>query len=321
MQTLKSIEEIKKIDKPIAVAIGNFDGVHRGHQALITQCVDECKKRDWASCVLTFAPHPQQVVAHDSKIKLLNSPEQKSRLIEELDVDYLILLHFDQEFAEMTAEDFIKKYLVEIMKIKKIFIGFNFFFGKKGSGTPLLLERLGTEFGYETTILAPVAIDDQIISSSLIREMYNKGEIEEAAKLLGYLPRLEGVVTNGDARGRKIGFRTANIKLQDHIVLPAFGVYAALVEIYDDNQMYHEKAYPAVVNIGKRPTFSIEKPIAEAHLLEFKGDIYHKYVQISFLKRLREERLFDNVNELAAQIGKDIEDARLIIDQYENINK
>lgn len=319
MQILKSIEEIKRINKPIAAAIGNFDGVHRGHQALIAQCVDECKKRGWASCVLTFDPHPQQVITHDNKVKLLNSQEQKNRLVEELGVDYLILLHFDKKLAEMSAKDFIEKYLVEIMKIKKIFIGFNFFFGKKGSGTPQLLELLGADYGYETTILAPVVIDNKIISSSLIRDMYNKGEMEEAAKLLGYWPRLDGIVTNGDARGRKIGFRTANIELQDHIVLPAFGVYAALVEIDDDSKTYQKKAYPAVVNIGKRPTFSIERPIAEAHLLEFKGDIYNKYVQISFIKRLREERLFNNVDELAAQIAKDIKDASLILAQHEKV--
>lgn len=318
MQILRSIEEIKKINKPLAVAIGNFDGVHQGHQALIMQCVNESKNRNWASCVLTFEPHPQQVIAHDKNIKLLNTAGQKIRLIEALGVDYLILLPFNRELAEMTAEDFIKDYLVEIMRIKKIFIGFNFFFGRKGSGTPLLLEQLGNYYGFETAILEPVIMKDQIISSSFIRDKYGKGDIKEAAEMLGYWPQLEGTVQSGDARGRKIGFRTANIELQDHIILPAFGVYAALVEVFDNGKKSSPEVYPAVVNIGKRPTFSVEKPIAEAHLLDFTGDLYHKDVRINLLKMLREERLFNNVQELSAQIAKDIEEAKTAIAQHKN---
>lgn len=319
MQILRSIEEIKKIDRPLAVAIGNFDGVHQGHQALILQCVTESKQRNWASCVLTFEPHPQQVIAHDRNIKLLNTPGQKIRLIEALGVDYLILLPFNRELAEMTAEGFIKDYLVEIMRIKKIFIGFNFFFGRKGSGTPLLLEQLGNYYGYETAVLEPVVINDQIISSSFIRDKYSKGEIKEAAEMLGYLPQLEGIVQNGDARGRKIGFRTANIELLEHLILPAFGVYAALVEVFDNSETSSDEVYPAVVNIGIRPTFSVEKPIAEAHLLDFKGDLYHMYVRINLLKMLREERLFNTVQELSAQIARDIEAAKAVIAQHKNV--
>ncbi|PKM87276.1 MAG: hypothetical protein CVU87_09890 [Firmicutes bacterium HGW-Firmicutes-12] len=316
MQIVLSIDEIKKINQPIAVAIGNFDGVHLGHQALIKQCVDESKQKGWLASVLTFEPHPQRVIARGKETKLINTPEQKYRLIEALGVDYLILLKFNQELAETAPDDFIKKYLVGMMDIKKIFIGFNFFFGKKGRGTPSLLTSKGPDYGYETSVLPAIEIDNEIISSSLIREMYKSGDMKGVAKFLGYWPQLEGTVTKGDARGRTIGFRTANIELPDYLILPDFGVYAAVAEIRENETSLEAKSYPAVINIGLRPTFSVDKPIAEAHLLDFSGDVYHKNIRLNLYKKLREEKCFSSINELGQQIKKDVQLARDVIKEY-----
>ncbi|MDX9871360.1 MAG: bifunctional riboflavin kinase/FAD synthetase [Clostridia bacterium] len=313
MQIIKTLAEMKQIKQPAAAAIGNFDGVHLGHQALISQCVEESRQNNWSSCVLTFSPHPLQVIAPGSGLKLLNTLEQKIRLIESLGVDYLLLLPFDTALSETLPEDFIKIYLVDLLNLTKVFVGFNFFFGKKGRGTSALLQEKGLEYGFETAVIQPILLDDEVVSSSLVREMYKSGHMEGARRLLGYWPALAGKVVEGDARGRSIGFRTANLELPGDLLLPDFGVYAAIAEIEDPDNPQPVSAWPSVVNIGVRPTFHLPRPTAEAHLLDFDGDLYQMNLRLHLIRKLRAEKRFADMQELGEQIARDIQTARAVL--------
>lgn len=310
MQIIRCFEEMCRISQHKALAMGNFDGVHRGHQALIRQCVNAGKSQGLASCVLTFDPHPQHVVEGKNRLKLLNTAEQKHQLIEELGVDYLFLLRFDRKLADTDPLEFIKTYISGLGGVKIVLIGFNFNFGKKGQGTPQLLQKTGLESGFETMVLPPVLLDGVIVSSTLIREKYAVGQMEEAARLLGRWPQLQGKVVSGYARGRKIGFPTANIDLPEDILLPSYGVYVAKLELPGKANRKEQRIYPAAVNIGLRPTFSADKPSVEAHLLDFTGDIYEEKVKLTLLKQIRKEMRFQNAKQLGLQIAKDIQSTR-----------
>lgn len=310
MQIIRCFEEMCRINHHKALAIGNFDGVHRGHQALIKQCVDASRRQGLASCVLTFDPHPQHVVEGRTRLKLLNTAEQKQELIEELGVDYLLLLRFDRELADTDPHSFIKTYISGLGGVKKVLVGFNFNFGKKSQGTPQLLQEAGLEYGFEATVLPPVLLGDVIVSSTLIREKYAAGQMEEAARLLGRWPQLQGKVVSGYARGRIIGFPTANIDLPEDILLPSYGVYVAKLEIPGQANNQEKRIYPAAVNIGLKPTFSADKPSVEAHLLDFAGDLYEEKVKLTLLKQIRKEMCFPNAKQLGLQIAKDIQYTR-----------
>ncbi|MCR4440921.1 MAG: bifunctional riboflavin kinase/FAD synthetase [Peptococcaceae bacterium] len=317
MEIVRSLEEIRAIKKPRALALGNFDGVHRGHQVLIRQCVEESRRKSWVPCALTFEPHPLQVIKGNGAVKLLNTFEQKRELIASLGISYLILLTFDRKLAGTAAEDFVKNYLAGTLETVKVFVGFNFSFGRDGSGNPAFLEMMGKECGFETSVIPPVLVDNKVVSSSIIREYYSSGQLDQAAKMLGYQPFLLGMVVPGESRGRIIGYPTANIETPDYLVLPAFGVYAAWLEILNNSvQSGVNKKYPAVVNIGRRPTFSPGKPSVEAHIPCYTGDLYHQQVKLTLLERVRPEMRFENMEKLREQIAKDIRISLQILKQH-----
>lgn len=321
MKICFDFKEILNFDKPIAVAIGNFDGVHIGHQQLIRTCVEESHEKGWLSCAMTFHPHPKSFFDKEGDFKLINTPEQKYNLIALLGIDILIVIPFDKYFSETSPEDFIAKYLVKFMHIKKIYIGFNFFFGKMGRGTPELLADHGKKYEYETKIIPPIYKNDSLVSSSLVREQYRIGNIKAAFEFLGYWPFFEGIVEKGEGRGRNIGFRTANIHIPNDLLLPRYGVYAAWAEIPGDQKNEDTYFYPAIVNIGIRPTFHIEKPIIEIHLLDYSEDIYKKNLRINLLGFIRDELYFTDMNEMRRQIESDIKEARNLLKQKTfNIN-
>lgn len=285
--------------KPLAAALGNFDGVHRGHQNLIKQCVSESGERGWEPCVITFEPHPSLVVNSGRNLKLINTPEQKFRLIEGLGINKIYLLQFDAAFALTSPEEFVRSYLVDMLEIRKIFVGFNYAFGHKGRGNPGLLKELGAELGFAVSVIDPVEIKGQIVSSTLIREKLKEGDIEEASDLLGYWPALEGKVITGHQRGRDLGFPTANLRIPEYILLPAYGVYAALV-------LWKGVILQAAVNIGVKPTFGTAEPSVEVHLLDYTGDIYAQELNVQLMAMIRPEIKFNNPAELQEQIRQDI---------------
>jgi len=315
MRIIRNLQKASEIKRPLTIALGNFDGVHLGHKSLIRMCVEESRTKDWESCIFTFEPHPSLVIAPEKKIKLINTPKQKYRLISQLGVNNLILLQFNKELAATTPEDFVKQYLVDLLQVKKVFVGFNYSFGQKGRGNPQLLEELGQLYGFDVAVISPVVIDKEVVSSTLIRQKYGEGDIPGAAKLLGYWPCLEGEVISGDKRGGTLlGFPTANISVSECALMPQYGVYAALVDEMRQNKNDTVKTgLPAIVNIGMRPTFNIGKLAAEVHILDFSGDLYHKYLSIKLLRQIRQEQRFENFAELQKQIENDIRQARKIL--------
>lgn len=307
MKIITSIEEAKGIKKPVAIALGNFDGVHRGHQALIRECVKDSREAGWSSCVYLLHPHPSQVLAGKNRIRLINTRKQQHGMIEDLEVDYLFLLPFDRSLAATPPERFVREYLAGIFQVKRVYVGFNYSFGSKGQGSPSLLCQLGEILGFEVRIIPPVVYGDEVVSSTIIREKLTAGKMEEAAELLGYRPFLEGKVITGVQRGRQMGFPTANLQVPENVLLPAFGVYAAWADTGGS------VVYPAVVNIGHKPTFGSREPTVEVHLLNYSGNLYGCELKIQLVQLLRPEKTFAGLQELSRQIERDIRQARQIL--------
>lgn len=305
MEIIRNLEEVKKINRPLAIALGNFDGVHKGHQQLIGRCVEESKKHGLIPCVLTFDPHPNLILGN-KKVRLLNTSKQKFRMIEKLGAEYLFLISFDKSFADTSPESFIEDYLVKVFNVKKIYVGFNYTFGHKGLGNPALLDSMGKRYGFDVSVIEPVIINKQIVSSTLIRLKYEEGDIAAVRELLGDWPILEGEVIPGYKRGRDMGFPTANLNIPDHILLPADGVYAAFTE-------YMNKVYQGVVNIGAKPTFNDFRPSVEINIFDFADQIYSEALMVHLVKRIRPVKKFTDITDLKEQIHKDSQQARVIL--------
>jgi riboflavin kinase/FMN adenylyltransferase len=269
------------------VAIGTFDGVHVGHRQVI----------DRADTVLTFEPHPLRVLHPEATPKLIMPFDVKRDVIEGLRVSELVVIPFDRDFSTIDAEDFCGRILVEALGAEKVSVGENFRFGARAKGDP---EMLAERPEFEARVVPLVEIDGEIVSSSRIRSLVAAGEIDAANRCLGAPFLLEGPVVEGDGRGRTLGFPTANIVPHDDLVIPGHGVYAA----FADGQ-------PAAINVGVRPTFETGRGLlVEAHLIDFEGDLYGRTLRIAFIARLRGERRFPGVDELIAQMHRDVEAAR-----------
>jgi riboflavin kinase / FMN adenylyltransferase len=273
--------------RPRHVAIGTFDGVHVGHRQVI----------DRADTVLTFEPHPLRVIHPDATPKLIMPFDIKRDVIEGLRVSELVVIPFDREFSTISAEEFCSRILVETLGAEQVSVGENFRFGAKAKGDP---EMLAAHPEFESRIVPLVEIDGEIVSSSRIRSLVAAGEIDAANRCLGAPFLFEGTVVKGDGRGRTLGFPTANLVPPDELVSPGHGVYAAFAN-----------GHPAAVNVGIRPTFETGRGLlVEAYLIDFEGDLYGKTLRIAFVARLRGERRFPGVDDLIAQMHRDVEEAR-----------
>jgi riboflavin kinase / FMN adenylyltransferase len=269
------------------VAIGVFDGVHVGHRRVI----------DGANTALTFEPHPLRVLHPDAAPKLIMPFEIKRDVIEGLGVEELIVIPFDHEFSSIAAEDFCARILVQALGAERVSVGENFRFGAKAKGDP---QMLASREEFETRVVPLVEVDGEIVSSTRVRSLVAAGEVEAATRCLGAPFLFEGTVVEGDGRGRELGFATANIVPADDLVSPGHGVYAAFAN-----------GRPAAVNVGIRPTFETGRGLlVEAHLIDFDGDLYGRTLRIAFISRLRGERRFPGVEELIAQMHRDVEAAR-----------
>lgn len=272
--------------RPRHVAIGVFDGVHRGHRKVI----------DSADTVLTFDPHPLIVLRHDAAPKILTPRALKARLLEELGVQEMVVIEFDVEFSQRPAERFVREILIERLGATHVSVGENFRFGAKAQGDP---EFLGRFDDFETTVVPLVEVAGEIVSSTQIRGLVSAGEVARAGRLLGYPFTLAGEVIHGDKRGREMGFPTANLAPDEYACTPGHGVYAALTD-----------GVPSAVNVGVRPTFKTGRGLlVESFLIDWSGDLYGKTVEIQFLKRLRGEKRFDDVELLIEQMHKDVAQA------------
>ncbi|MEW6623234.1 MAG: bifunctional riboflavin kinase/FAD synthetase [Bacillota bacterium] len=290
------------------IALGNFDGVHLGHRRLIEKCIKEAKDNNFKSLVYTFLPHPDKVLRPDSFKGYINSLDFKKKLIESLGTDALILHKFTLKLANLEPESFVEKYLVKNFQPRRIYVGFNYSFGKGGIGNPLLLAQLGDKYDFEVDVIPPVTIEGYPISSSRIRHCLSIGDIEGAKIQLGYWPTIQGLVIKGDQRGgKKLGYPTANLLIDKDLLIPGGGVYATYVK-------YSDHVYYSVTNVGYNPTFNGNKLSVETHILDFNKSLYNEKLEVSFVKRLRGEIKFTEEKGLISQITKDIAEAKTVLE-------
>lgn len=286
------------------VGIGVFDGVHRAHQKLIGSVVARARELAVPAVVLTFEPHPQEILTGHPLPRLASLDERLAR-IAALGVDHTKVLKFSKAFSQRTPDEFVRDILVGRLGAKKVVVGFNFTFGRGGRGTPATLGALGPELGFTVETVESVAVESITVSSSAIRQALAHGDVESAARLLGRPYTLTGTVTTGFGRGRTIGFPTANLSpVPETLQLPGKGVYSA------DATPGDGPTYPALVNVGTRPTFdgAATQVVPEIYLHGFSGDLVGKPLAVTFLERVRDERRFDSVDSLVAQIKRDLQD-------------
>ena len=305
MKVISSLENIKEPFAYAVITVGNFDGVHIGHQGLLKEVKKRADKMSGTSVVLTFEPHPLKVLK-EKKIPLITPFERKIELIEKLGIDVVICLPFTREFSKVSAREFVEEILLKKIGMKEIVVGYDYTFGHKREGNIDLLKKLGDELGFKVCILGPILVDNMIVSSTRIRNLIMEGELEKVKTLLNRYYQVSGEVIAGhDRGGRLLGFPTANLKLVNE-VFPKNGVY--VVEV-----IYNNKVYGGVTNIGFKPTFGNDALSVETHILDFDQNIYGKKIKLNFIKRLRNEKRFSSIEALAAQIKRDIEEARRIL--------
>ncbi|HEY1875841.1 MAG TPA: bifunctional riboflavin kinase/FAD synthetase, partial [Rhizomicrobium sp.] len=293
------------------VAIGNFDGVHRGHRALIAEAKMQAEARRSPLAVLSFEPHPQEYFRPSPDCFRLTPLRTKARLLADLGVDALFALTFDGDMARRTPEDFVLNVLVTGLGISAAVVGHDFEFGQKRAGNLATLAYMGEMEGFSVTAFDTVtASGDEKISSTLIRRLLKEGKPEEAARLLGHPWAVEARVEHGDARGRTMGFPTANMHL-GHCLAPAFGVYAVRVNILEGDRAVAR--HDGVANFGIRPMYQVEVPLMETHLFDFDGDLYGKYLSVELIRYIRPEAKFPDLAALIGQIGADAARAREIL--------
>jgi riboflavin kinase/FMN adenylyltransferase len=289
--------------KPV-LALGNFDGVHLGHQAIFQHVVTRAREVDGTSMVFTFEPHPLQVLAPEKAPPLLTTYEQKIRLIAALGITVALRVPFTEQFARQEPIEFVREVLWRHLGIHEVVVGHDFRFGHRRAGTVDFLQAQAEHFGYRVTVIPAIMQDDTVVSSSNIRRLLLQGQVEPAARLLGRYYVIEGPVVEGFRRGRQLGFPTANVRPINAIV-PHKGVYTVRVE-------WENRLYPGVANVGYNPTFGNQALSVEAHLFDVDADLYGATVRVEFLHRIRDERKFASVEELAAQIASDAQEARTV---------
>ena len=294
-------------DAPTVLTIGKFDGVHRAHQQLVKTLVDRARSINAKSAVLTFDPHPDEVLRPERHLRYLTTINERAALLNQLGVDIMVVLHFNRAMASLTADAFMR-WLCEHINLRELWIGPDFRLGYKAQGTPAVLAELGQTLGYTVQPIPQWTLDGEIVSSTAIRELLDAGDVAGAARYLGRPFAVTGMVVQGDQRGRTIGFPTANVSYSAKHMLPADGVYACRVCFEHD-----ECDYPAVTNVGVRPTFGVLQRTVEAHIFDFNADVYDKMIQVQFIEHLRGERKFNGIQELVAQIQHDADQARKML--------
>ena len=289
------------------VTIGVFDGVHRGHQAIIGQAVRRAVELGVQSVVVTFDPHPMEVVRPGSHPSVLTSSRRKAELIEGLGVDGLCVLPFTKDLSRLTAAQFVHDVLVENLHAAEVVVGENFRFGHKAAGDVPALVRFGARFGFAVSGAPLVAGGGTTFSSTYVRACVSAGDVGAAARALGRDHRVEGVVVRGDRRGRDLGYPTANVELYPYAAVPADGVYAGrLIRRTPGGPV----ALPAAISVGTNPTFEGRERRVEAYVLDFDGDLYGEHVGVEFVERLRGMEKFDRVEDLVAQMDSDVRKTR-----------
>jgi len=295
---------------PHAVTIGNFDGLHLGHQAMLTRLLDVAKARGLPSCVLSFEPHPREFFSPTQAPARLSSLREKAEMLRGRGIDRLHVFRFNRAFSALSADRFIEQVLVRTLQAQYVLVGDDFRFGAKRAGDFALLARAGERHGFDAEFLPTVEVAGERSSSTAVRAALAAGELEHAARLLGRPYSISGRVVHGDKLGRDIGFPTANIQLK-HNRPPLLGIFA--VELYGLNG----QPLPGVASLGVRPTVkgADAAPVLEVHLFDFNADIYNRRVRVDFLHKLRDEEKYPDLPSLVAQIGRDVDNAKQFLAQ------
>lgn len=307
MKIYKNIDQIPGPPPHACVTIGNFDGVHLGHQMLFSEVVGLAYRNKGTSIAVTFEPHPLQVVRPDLGIKLISNAAQKIELIEMAGLDALLVIPFTREFAAMPAETFVDEVLIKTLAVQELVVGYDYAFGRGRQGDISFLQEQGRRKGFSVTVVEAYYVDSMLASSSKVRELVQAGHMRDVKKLLGRTYQIRGEVKMGEKRGGTIlGFPTANLTIDADDLCPKHGVYVCQV-IYDG------RCYGGVLNIGYNPTFGGKCLSAETHIFDFNQDIYGKPIKLNLLRFLREERKFSGPDELAAQITRDVAEAKKVL--------
>jgi riboflavin kinase/FMN adenylyltransferase len=306
MEVIVGIDNIEPPLKNTTVTIGNFDGVHLGHQALFRKVTGWAERLGGKSVVMTFDPHPLEILAPDKKPSTLTPHKDKLKLIASHGIDVTLIVPFSREFAAISAQDFVKKILVDRLDVKAVVVGHDYRFGRGRKGDIEFLRQMGEEYGFEVEAVSGISQEGTVVSSTLIRRLIRDGDLRRAGDLLGRPYEVEGTVVRGrDRGGRLLGFPTANIRMTDQ-ARPKTGVYAVWAEV-DGRRL------PGAANLGWNPTFGDTEQSLEVHVLDFDGDLYGKPIRVLFVERLRGEKRFDGVDQLIAQIHADCARAREVL--------
>ncbi|MGA9350567.1 MAG: bifunctional riboflavin kinase/FAD synthetase [Anaerolineae bacterium] len=305
---MEIIDNLSKVNlnSDTILTVGAFDGVHRGHQYLIQQMVEEARQTKRLAGLITFHPHPSAVLSPYNPTRYLSTPGEKAALLERLGLDILAILPFDQGMAQTSAQDFVDL-VCRHLHMVELWVGEDFALGRAREGDVEALRAMGQELGFTVRVIEPLTWRSQIISSTRIRSLLLKGKVRQAAQLLGRYPSLAGEVVRGSQRGHCLGFPTANLEVREERVIPADGIYAVYARLGEERRQ-------GVANVGVRPSFEIGGArIVEVHILDFEEEIYGCDLVVEFVERLREERRYDDMEELKAQIERDVGKARRIL--------
>ncbi|MFO7785804.1 MAG: bifunctional riboflavin kinase/FAD synthetase [Thermodesulfobacteriota bacterium] len=307
MELITSLSQVKHpLINPV-LTIGNFDGVHEGHKALFRKVRDRARELEGQSVVMTFDPHPIRVMKPGNGPPLITPIGQKLELIGMTGIDVTLCLPFTREFAAVSAEDFVRTILVDLLGIRELVVGYDYSFGAGRRGDIALLKNMGKDLGFEVHVVEPITIDGLPVSSTSIRHLVRDGDLAGAKRLLGRDYQIRGTVVHGEGRGAHLlEIPTANLRPVDELV-PRKGVYAVFVH-------FDGLTYRGVTNIGNNPTFGQNELSIETHLLDFSGDLLGRSIRIDFLERLRDERAFRSVNDLSDQIARDIQRAAAVFE-------
>ena len=305
---MKIVRGTKNVVGPIpwpVVAIGNFDGVHMGHQILFRMAAEKARKKNGTAIVLTFEPHPLKIIAPDKVPPLLTTFRQKMELIEVCGIDMVICADFTRQFADQRPREFAENILVNRIGAKELVVGFDYAFGRGREGTLPYLKKMGEMFGFETHDVEPIKLNGHLVSSSYVRELIEDGDVETAREFLGRYYSLHGPVVHGFKTGHGIGFPTANIDTS-RVQIPGVGVYAVRV-------LHKNKSYDGAANVGFNPTFDRDRLSVEVHIFDFHEQLYDQEIEVAFVARIRDEMAFKSADDLVEQIRRDIQKAQSIL--------
>lgn len=309
MRVLLSLDEATGQFRQPVVTVGNFDGVHLGHRAIIDEAVAQANSHGRDCLLVTFEPHPQLVIGRRPLLSLLTTLDDKLSLLSQFPITAAIVIPFTLDIARTEPEVYVHQVYVERLNVSELVVGYSHAFGRSGAGNTDLLQVMGAQYGFQVHVVPPVMVDGEVVNSTRIRDLITTGRMQEAARLLGHPYTMSGLVIHGDGRGRQLSFPTANLQMpSSHKLIPAHGVYAVRARLDD-------RWWPGVMNIGVRPTFEAGTVSSEVHLLEFQGDLYGLDLHIEVVERLRAEQRFATVEALRAQIAADVAHARQVLSQ------